>query len=210
MFRPLLAVTALALTVSAPALAGGYSETDQPAVVPVPQVAAESDWTGFYAGLQFDLVGGTVEDDLFDADLDGHIVSAFLGYRYDLGRVVVGAEADIAIAGSGGMTYTDGGFVTIGDTVDYEITSAYRVGAELGYEIGPALAYVAAGVVEMDVTLANDIDGDGSYYGLGVDYPLQNRFVLGVEANWHQFEDFELIGNDVNSFTFGMNVAFQF
>ena len=137
----------------------GGAEGDIEEVSAVPPIASivtpveGSDWTGFYAGLQFDEVSGNTERDSissFKADLEGSIVSGFVGYRWAVGRYIVGPELDIALNGDGRMMYTEGGLGT-GQT--YDINSALRFGGEFGMELGGGLAYVGLGFTKLDVEL---------------------------------------------------------
>ena len=169
-----------------------------------------SDWTGSYAGLQFDEVSGNTErisNSSFKADLEGSIVSGFVGYRWAVGRYIVGAELDIALNGDGMMMYTQGG---LGPGRMYDINSALRLGGEFGSELGGGLAYMGLGFAMLDVKLDNEFDDQGYYVGIGYDYFVADSIMVGVEINYHDFSDLDGASDRVTPITFGVNAAFKF
>lgn len=146
--------------------------------------AGGSDWTGFYAGLQF----GRTSGDWIGAS--GATVSSdsagsygfHIGYAHDLGQWVVGAELDhdraeltysIPIAGGGAVAGTE----------EHGIT---RLKLRAGYDLGPALAYATIGIAELDSSI---LDYDtGTVTGLGVAWQAMPDVVMGLELLDHDFE----------------------
>jgi opacity protein-like surface antigen len=198
LLRPLLLI--LSMVMAGPVFAGGYllpSEQNTPVIV-------QHDWTGFYAGLQAE-AGPGIEGELeFDALLAG----VFAGYRYDLGAITLGAEVDVVTGRfEFGLIPVGLGSVDIG----YDVT-LLRLGGEVGYDLGRALPYVTAGVAQMETyldLLDRSATDNGVFFGIGLDYRLNDQVVIGVEALHHEFTDFNGIAD--SSFTsFGVNVAFAF
>ena len=59
-------VTSMVLLTGTVAQAGNLKEVSaDPPIAPIATPVEGSDWTGFYAGLQFDAVSGNTERDLF-------------------------------------------------------------------------------------------------------------------------------------------------
>jgi opacity protein-like surface antigen len=193
-----LAAMAGALAViSMPALAGGMAEpAPAPAVVPAaPAPMPGMDWSGPYGGLQLEY--GDVDTSGGNSG-DGMLGGIFAGYRYDFGTFVVGAEldhnaADIDVAGVGTL-----------DRVS-------RLGVEAGFDAGPALIYGTAGgaIANLD-TGTGDLDDNGYFYGVGMDYAVTDQITVGAELLQHEFDDFDGGGTDVSATTFGINAAFRF
>ena len=204
-------VTSMVLLTATVAQAGNLKEVSaDPPIAPIATPVEVSDWTGFYAGLQFDAVSGNTERDnisSFKADLEGSIVSGFVGYRWAVGRYIVGAELDIALNGDGKMRYTQGG-VGVGQM--YDINSALRFGGEFGMELGGGLAYVGLGFTKLDVEVDREFDDLGYYVGIGYDYFVSDSIMVGVEINYHDFNDLDGASDRVTPITLGINVAHKF
>ena len=196
MMKALLA--SAAVLVAAPALAGGTVPAPAPAPVVVP-VAAGTDWTGAYAGLQYDFITGNAVN---GGDFDGDAFGLFGGYRHDFGTWVLGGEIDYMV----GEIATTDGLATL------DIDSLVRFGLEAGYDAGRALIYGTVGYTMMEASVGPQSgDGDGIFYGLGVDYLVSDRVTLGAEILRHDFSDFNgAPGNDLDFTTIGINVAFRF
>lgn len=199
------------ILLAAPAVAGGYvAPTQGPTVTPTP-VPAATTWTGGYIGLQVETIAqGDRDQGATQAEFDGILFGVFGGYRYDLGNVVIGAEVDY-LQGNGEMTFSSGIFAP--GTFDVEYNSLLRAGVEVGYDLGDVLAYGTVGFATLDLAVGGSsaIDGDGMFYGLGVDYRMNDRFVVGAEILQHDFPDFgDAAGNDYDFMTVGLNFAYTF
>jgi outer membrane immunogenic protein len=196
--------TIAALLTPMTALAGGYTETAPVApapIAPAPIVPAGYDWSGAYGGVQIEY--GDVSVDPGDIEGDDILYGLFGGYRYDFGNIVVGGELDLNFAD---IDLDDPTGATVG-TLD----QVYRLGAEVGYDAGPALIYGTVGVAQASATVGGvGLDDTGYFYGAGVDYLVTDQIVLGAEVLQHEFEDLDGSGLDASATTFGINAAFRF
>lgn len=162
-------------TLAAPAFAGGpvILASEEPVAVPVVQMAAPmgADWGGPYLGAQlgFGQIGST---DPFKGQ--GLIGGLHAGYRMDFGSFVAGAELawDFAAIDLDPLKVT---------TVD----SIGRLGLQGGADLGRTLLYGTAGIAH----IGGDVDQDGSFYGLGMDYALSDTMTLGGQVLRHNFDD---------------------
>ncbi len=182
-----------------------------PVKVPVP-VAAPWSWTGFYIGGH---LGGALEysnlQDPFGPVSFGDSVTttAFIaggqiGGNYQIGNVVLGAEADLSWATSRGdetcFGLTGGAFFASNCSVDPTLFST--VTGRLGYAFGRTLVYAKGGAAweHTDVDMAvNDNPGlhflasTNSYgawgwtTGAGVEYALTPAWSLKLEYDYLGF-----------------------
>lgn len=162
--------------VAAPAFAGGPVVVAEEATVAVPVMQTApmpvgNDWGGAYAGAQlgFGQVGST---DPFQGE--GMIGGLHAGYRMDFGTFVAGAELawDFASIDLGALNV---------ETID----SIGRLGLQGGADLGQALVYGTVGLAR----IGGDIDQDGSFYGVGMDYALSDTMTLGGQVLKHEFDD---------------------
>ena len=175
------------------------------AVIAAPAFAADartsakmSDWTGWYAGAQYDFIDG---DATVGGAFDGKVYGIFGGYRHDFGDFVIGGELDYSV---GDITAVGG------PTLD--IDALLRVGVEVGYDAGPALIYATLGYATMDLS-APGVSGevDGVFYGVGADFMVSDRVSLGLEIIRDDFDSVGgLAGNDLEMTSVGLNVSFRF
>lgn len=204
-----LIATAFALGAAAPAFAAGpVDPAPEPVVVapaPVPVVVG-TDWTGFYAGGQFDFIAdGELSDGPDSADLSGQVYGVFGGYRYDFGDFVVGGEIDFMI----GTGEIDSGT----DTTDIDYDRIFRAGVEGGWDAGRALIYGTVGFASLEASAGGDSDSsNGYFFGAGIDYLVTDQITVGAELLQHRFEDFDgdFSGAEADVTTFGINAAFRF
>lgn len=163
----------------------------------------QADWTEFYGGLQAETIDGSSNG----ADFDGSLYGIFAGYRRDLGNVTLGAEIDI-VRGN-----FDFGEVTLGATtldLDYDV-QMFRVGGEVGYDLGNVLPYATAGYARMDLDFRTLSSTDsGFFYGVGLDFRAGDSILIGAEALQHEFSGLAGGSEDASFTTFGLNVAFGF
>ena len=90
-----------------------------------------------------------------------------------------------------------------------DVDSLLRVGIELGYDVGPALIYATVGYARLDLSAVGvTADGDGVYYGLGVDFMVSDSVSLGIELLRHDFDNFN--GNSYDITSVGLNIAYRF
>jgi opacity protein-like surface antigen len=156
-----------------------------------------SDWTGVYLGGQLGY-GDLSTSGAASVEGDDALGGLHVGYNFDLGSYVLGAEldydvADIDLGGAG--------------TLD----SVARLKLRGGYDVGPTLIYGTAGLAMAEATLGGvNQSGDGYFLGLGASYDLGNNFVLGGEFLNHQFDDFDNTGIDIDANTIAARVSFKF
>jgi opacity protein-like surface antigen len=212
MSNRILLASAAALLVAGPAFAGGFAApvvTPAPAapvVVPVAPVAT-NDWSGFYAGGQLGFGRASTditfeegdESETFEAfDGEGALYGLHAGYMFDFGRIVAGAEVDF-----------DGTQIALSDTVEdeeiAEIGSVLRGKVRVGFDAGRLLPYVTAGIARANVNFEDEVDEeayedsyDGRFVGLGASYMVSERFMVGVEALRHDFEDAPALTTEVD------------
>ncbi|WP_322889211.1 MULTISPECIES: outer membrane protein [unclassified Yoonia] len=187
------------------ATAGGLAqpvETVAPTpVAPAPApVMRGSDWTGFYVGGQLGYGDLTISAQPEQPDLDGLIGGVHAGYMYDLGSIVLGAEADYDL--------TD--ISANGQDLD----SILRLKARVGYDAGAFLPYVTGGVVRANQSGGeSDAEFDGDFYGAGVAYKFSDSILIGGEVLQHKFYEGDLEatpGLGVRATTATARVSFQF
>ena len=164
-----LAAIAATLTTGS-AIAGGYAtpvvEAAPIAAAPVAPVVIEqtSDWTGFYAGLQYGKSSGAKTD-----DIDFGTYGLHGGYLHDLGKFVVGGELDYNKVKIDINNVKGKGHVT-------------RLRARAGYDLGRFLPYATIGAAYMSTELPGfDISGISATYGIGADFKVSERFTVGAE-----------------------------
>ena len=203
MNAPTLAtLIALPLTaVAGYATAGGLAEpvvTQAPAPVPIAApVSTGRDWTGFYVGGSLGF--GDLDVPNTTGDFEGTTFGGHVGYNYDLGNIVIGGELEIV--GTNDFTL-DGG--------DLELDSVLRAKARAGYDAGNYLPYVTAGFAQATVsTDGADLEDNGLFYGVGLDFALSDTITIGGEVLRHEFDDFDGAG-DVTADTFGLRVSYNF
>ncbi len=199
MKRAVIFLTATAL--AAPAFAGGPVEiAPEPVVVaePVAVVDYGNDWSGFYAGAQIGY--GDLDSNGAGIDGNGGYGGVHAGYRWDLGRTVLGVEAD--------WDKTDLDLGPAGaDTLD----SIARLKLQAGYDVGPALIYATAGAARAKATIGGTgLSDNGWVLGAGATYAINDQWTLGGEVMTNRFDDFDGSGVDLDATTATLRLGFQF
>lgn len=190
-----LTLSAVTLALAAPAFAGGLEEPIvEPVAAPAPPAPLVGAWDGLYGGVQlgygeFETHGDNDHDD------EGALGGVFLGYQASTaGGWVYGVEGDI--------NATD---IELGGE-DFQSLSHLK--ARLGYDLGNSLIYATAGAAYADV------DGLGDDFGLvggiGYDYRLTDAVSLGAEALYHNFDDFDDSGSDLDGTTLAAKITYHF
>jgi outer membrane immunogenic protein len=156
-----------------------------PAVVP-----PAFSWTGFYLGMEGGYGWGheTYTDNFIGGvshSPQGGLFGGVLGYRYQIGQFVLGAEGTAAWADLND-TVSAGG---ISET--FKTRSLYTATGQIGYAFGQALLYAKGGwagaYVNNNLTApgilvaSNSQDDNGWTVGAGIDYAVLQNVVLGVE-----------------------------
>ncbi|WP_181408085.1 outer membrane protein [Pararhizobium mangrovi] len=195
--KKLLTGAALAVVLSTPAFAADMVMSPEPAPAPV-QTAPSFSWTGFYVGGQLGYAFTDVSGDGADDD-DGISGGGMVGYNYDLGGFVAGAEVGYDFMGS------DFGN---GVGADGVMQAKLRVGADLGR----TLLYGTGGYA----LLHGDASEDKSGYviGAGVDYAISDNTFVGAEYDYNSFDNVESHANnnesDVDFHQVKARVGFKF
>lgn len=194
---------AFAIT-TAPAIAGSIEPPADPYVAPPP--APISDWAGPYVGVQlgfgdFDLNSSTtpagantpIPVNLSD---DGFLAGVHAGYNWDRGTLVYGVEADI--------DFTD---ISFGAT---DVDTIARLRLRMGVDTGSAFVYGTGGAAYMSGSGGGiSLDGWGWVAGAGVDYKLNEEWVVGADALYHEFDDVAPAGS-VDGMTYRARVSYRF
>jgi len=160
---------------AAPALAGSPEALvfQAPEVVP----AAQTDWSGFYAGglVSFDSAVGLLQLQPGGNSpmLDSTSYGAFAGYNIQKGAFVYGGEFAVS---SGGLTST------IASSIYYE--QVFDLKARAGYSFGKIFAYGVVGGSYSNLhwnNLGLAAPSYGLAFGAGVEYMLGDHMVVGAE-----------------------------
>ena len=192
---------ATAFGASAPAFAGGPGPAIvEPApVIAVPPAPALTDWSGVYGGLSYGKTSGNIDNGgAVDFD-DGSAPGLFLGYNFQNGPFVYGAELAYSKAQD---TVLQGG---TGDGLG----SMAEIFGRAGYAAGKALFYGKVGYSMAkydDGTTSTDFDGVA--YGLGVDYLVTDNVFLGADYTRRDLSSDN--SGDMEASTFGIRVGYKF
>lgn len=162
----LLAAAGVAALVSFSAQAADLPEAPPPAPAYVPEYS----WTGMYVGahagygwgeaentLALKVGGDTLGEAELDAiDVDGAIAGGQIGYNYQIGSFVIGAEADLSWSGiEGEVGVGDDDF---GASLSHDINWIGTVRGRAGVALDRFLVYATGGVAFADVDTTVDIN----------------------------------------------------
>lgn len=154
---------------------------------------ASPNWTGGYAGVQ--LGYGDIDTNVAGVQGDDIIGGAIAGYDYDLGDWVVGAGIDYDFAS-----------INLGGAA--KLDNVLRLKLRGGYKFGDGLLYGTAGYAYAYTdTLGND---DGYFIGAGYEHLLSPSFGLGAELLYHEFDNLNGSGIDVDATTLQLRATFRF
>lgn len=173
--------------------AGGLSDPIIPMPIAPPPIVSENDW---YAGLQVCPGFGELRYDQDDISLNGDANGVFYGVHAGVqrrfGTLTAGLELD----------YNTGNFqaeveeMAGGLTGDVEITTLAHLKARLGTDYGRAFVYGTAGLTyvegssDVPVLLA-DFNGTGGFVDFRLDFWMSDRFSIGGEVLFHDFENID-------------------
>lgn len=185
-----------AVLATGPAFAGSPTPVvEEPALSydPAPAATGTPNWTGGYVGGQ--LGWGNVDTNVPGVDGDDVIGGIVAGYDYDFGDWVIG----------GGLDY-DFADIDLGGAADLE--NVLRVKARAGYKIGNGLLYGTGGWAQAETdTLGAD---DGYFVGAGYEHLVSNNFAVGGEVLYHEFDNYNSSGIDVEATTVQLRGTFRF
>ena len=200
---PALADSPLTLEGGALSSSSKMGTVADPVVEAPPQAPAPTmvDWTGGYAGVALGF-GRASWDDGSSSDLIGNL---FAGYMMDMGDYVIGADVNYAPAS------VFGDFSTGGEELRAAWAVAGRVGVKLGEE-GRTLASVGLGpswVRTRDAGGSSNTDV-GVTAGVGVDYMLDDRWMLRSGISYSRHGNVGASETSVNSVAAHVGAAFRF
>jgi outer membrane immunogenic protein len=195
-----LAASALAVLAT-----GGARAAD--AVVEEPPPAAEIPvftWTGFYVGIQGGYVWTSVDVDpggFGIDDFNGGLFGGYVGYNWQNGPWVFGAEGDF------NGTWNDQTFDVFGPVVsstDIGTDWLASIRARAGYAFDRTLIFATGGVAftqaSVDTTFAGGLtlSGDETFTGWtlggGLEYAFTDNWLGRVEYRYYGFPDKDLDG----------------
>jgi outer membrane immunogenic protein len=196
--KRLLTATILASAFATSALAADAVVYNEPVPPAAPYEAPSSDWTGPYIGGQIGY--GWADPDLPGVDGEGIVGGVHAGYNYDLGGFVVGAEIDYDFAD-----------IDLDNDVG-QIDGIARAKVKGGVDLGAVLPYVTAGVAHAtgDVAGVGDVDDFGYVVGGGVDVAATENIIVGAEYLYHNFNNFDDTGVDLDAHTLRAKASFRF
>ena len=186
---------------AAPAFAGSLDQpVTEPAIEVIPPIAPADtggDWTGAYVGAQLGYGKATSTGTALEGN--GALGGVHAGYNYDFGKLVVGGEIDwdkanIDLSAGAG-------------TLD----SVARLKLKAGADLGRVLVYGTAGVAQANATVGGASLSDTGYFGgVGLDYALSDKWVVGGEVLGHRFSNFDSTGINLNATTVTARASLKF
>jgi outer membrane immunogenic protein len=174
-------VAALGLLAAGAASAADLPSRKGPVVAPV--YAPVFTWTGFYVGANAGYGFGNVNANGFAnvGDLDGFVGGGQLGYNYQIGQFVLGAEADFQ--GADLSSGSNLGLVNV--KTEYFGTVRARAGVAFDRFLVYATGGWAYGNVKTSIPalgFSSDRTHTGGFaVGGGVEYAFTNNLIGGVE-----------------------------
>lgn len=193
--------TLIALGAPMTAMAGGMAApVTEPAVVaPAPMMApvASTDWSGFYTGVQLGFGHSYTAGIQQDGKI--HAAGVDVGYRTDMGGLVVGGE----------LSYNKDD-INVGAT-DNTVNNTTALKLIVGKSMGRTLVYGTAGVARADAQIAGVGATDTGYtLGLGADYALNDKWTVGGELSANRYFDFNNSGVTLKDTTVAVKVGYRF
>jgi outer membrane immunogenic protein len=179
------------------------------ALVSAPAMAQSTD-TSFsgprveaIVGYDISKAGSSIDDDANvdnDQSIDGFMYGVGLGYDYDMGNVVLGAEAELTDS-TAKTEFDNGDFEGFG-IGNVKANRDLYLGARAGFKVAPStLLYVKGGYTnaKFDVrsssgtfTTNQDIDADGWRIGAGVEQKMGTNTFAKLEYRYSNYSKAEL------------------
>ena len=197
--------------------------TRKGAPIAPPVYAPAFTWGGLYVGINGGYAYGAVNNSNFSSP-NGGMVGGTLGYNWQFGQIVFGAEGDFDYAFTKKSNNFGAGPAFGSNT--YKVSWITTERLRLGYAVDRALFYVTGGYAGIS-TRASVFDGtnnfsldgwrSGGAIGAGVEYAFTNNISAKAEYLWLPMEDKtywagtpyqETNKLDVNLFRVGLNYKF--
>lgn len=196
-------LTLIFLAAPLAAMAGGMAApvTEPPVASPAPVAAAEPsvDWTGFYGGMSLGV--GHSFGNVAGNSGKMRIAGANLGYRTDIGKMIVGGE----------LSYDKDNIGKSNSTTGSQINNTTALKLQVGTDIGRTLVYGSAGVARADARVGGVTGTDTGYtVGVGADYALTQQWTLGGEVATDRYKNFNNSGVDLKDTTLKVKLGFRF
>lgn len=185
--RPTAAIVGLVALLGAGSAFAADAVMEEP---PAPAAPMEepplATWTGAYAGVTVGYgFAGRTHDDATDNTINtnGFLTNGFVGYNYQVGNIVAGAEGDV------GYNWEDGSDAGVGSESSWE--GSLR--ARLGYVVSPSiLLYATGGGAAKKLEISDAAGSDkgtmlGWTAGGGADVMVTERIFGRVEYRYTDF-----------------------
>lgn len=191
----LASVAALGLIAAGAASAADLPSRKGPVAAPVYMPPAFT-WTGFYVGANAGYGWGNVNANGFAnvGDLDGFVGGGQVGYNYQMGQFVVGAEADFQ--GADLSSGSNLGLVNV--KTEYFGTVRARVGVAFDRFMPYITGGWAYGNVKTSIPalgFSSDRTHTGGYaVGGGLEYAFTNNLIAGVEYLYVDLGEKNILG----------------
>ena len=199
------------------------SAADLPRGAPyrAPAYAAQYNWTGFYLGINGGGAWGNSQwDGLNKFDLSGGMIGGTIGYNWQVGQIVVGAEGDIDWSGVKGNTG-----VLCGASCETRNKWLATIRGRLGYAFDRFLPYITAGLAAGDINATRPGFPGGSSsnagwtVGAGLEFGIASNVSVKAEYLYVDLGDFNCgfncglaangnVSYDANVFRGGLNIRF--
>ncbi len=162
-----------------------------------------SDWSGFYLGAHAGYVFGDVDAEGDNADLDGWLGGALLGYNVQSDSLVFGIEADIGFGNVDGEDFNSA-------DLSYELKHNAHIRGRIGMDMDMFMPFIAGGLAvgKFEVTEQGGAVSDsntmwGFTIGGGVDVRPMENLIIRAE---YLYDDYGSKNFDVYS---GVDVGFD-
>ncbi len=186
--KTLLAAGVATLALATSALAADLPSRKAPPPVAPVVYAPVFTWTGAYLGVNAGYGWGKVtKSGSFFNKPNGFVGGGQIGYNYQMGNIVLGAEADIQYSGLEAQAKAD---TTAIPVINGKLRPDWfgTVRPRVGYAIDRTLLYVTGGLAYGNQKLSVDGLGSGSNTsvgwtaGAGAEYAFTNNFTGKVEG----------------------------
>ena len=178
----------------------------------LPVAAAAQDasaWAGAYVGVQAGFgTGGQEYNPASIYDLEGKGVGVHAGYLWSSGALAYGVELAYART-----DYAEVDLVTGTTYPEYNFNHTLDLKARLGYGMDRALIYGVLGYgfseyEDGNTDPGNLYDIEAPIFGLGVDYMVSDRFMIGAEILRRDLDSGDYFQADLTTVTLRAGVSF--